>query len=216
MKVIIVGIGRMGAGLSLNLIKKGHQVTVIDSNPEAFNELGSDFKGTKVVGFGFDRDILNEAKIDKVDAVVSCTKSDEINAVIARIAKNIYRVPRVIARLYDPQKAEIYHRLGIQTISTTVWGIERASELLTYNQLDSVYEIGNGNVNLIRIEIPSLMVGHNVNEITHIGEIQVVSISRSNKTLIPTLGTILEAGDILYIAVMISATGKLKAMLDLI
>lgn len=216
MKVIIVGIGRMGAGLSLKLIKKGHQVTVIDSNPEVFEALGDDFKGEKVVGFGFDRDVLTQAEIDKADAVVSCTKSDEVNAVIARIAKNIYKVPRVIARLYDPGKAEIYRRLGIQTISTTIWGIDRASELLTYNQLDSVYEVGNGNVNLLLIEIPALLVGHTVNEITSIGEITVVAITRGNKTLIPTLGTIFEDGDVIYIAVINSATDKLKSMLDLI
>ena len=216
MKVIIVGLGRMGTGLSLNLIKKGHQVTVIDNNPESFDTLGKDFTGTKVLGFGFDRDVLNKAKIDKVDAIVSCTESDEINAVIARIAKNVYRVPRVIARLYDSRKAEIYRRLGIQTISTTSWGIERASEILTYNQLDSVYEMGNGNVNLVRIEVPSLLVGHTVNEITVIGEIHVVSISRSNKTFMPTLGTIFEAEDILYLSVNYTATDKLKAMFDLV
>jgi trk system potassium uptake protein TrkA len=215
MKVIIVGLGRMGTGLSLNLVKKGHQVTVIDTNPEAFDLLGKNFTGTKVFGFGFDRDVLNKARIDQVDAVVACTESDEINAVIARVAKNIYRVPRVIARLYDSRKAEIYRRLGIQTISTTTWGIERASEILTYSQLDSVYEMGNGNVNLVRIEVPSLLVGHTVNEITVIGEINVVSISRNNKTFIPTLGTIFEADDILYLSVNYNATDKLKAMFDL-
>jgi trk system potassium uptake protein TrkA len=215
MKVIIVGLGRMGTGLSLNLMKKGHQVTVIDTNPEAFELLGKSFTGTKIFGFGFDRDVLNKARIDQVDAVVACTESDEINAVIARVAKNIYRVPRVIARLYDSRKAEIYRRLGIQTISTTSWGIERASEILTYNQLDSVYEMGNGNVNLVRIEVPSLLIGHKVNEITIIGEINVVSISRNNKTFIPTLGTIFEADDILYLSVNYTATSKLKAMFDL-
>jgi len=215
MKVIVVGLGRMGVGLSLSLAKKGHKVTVIDSNPEAFDKLGKDFQGLKVVGFGFDRDVLTKANIDKVDAVVSCTESDEINAVIARVARNIYRVPHVVARLYDSRKAEIYHRLGIQTISTTTWGIERATELLSYNRLDSVYEIGNGNVNLIRIEVPSLLVGHTVNELTVLGEIQVISISRYNKTFIPTLGTIFEADDALYISVIASATNKLKSMLDL-
>ena len=215
MKVIIVGLGRMGTGLSLNLLKKGHQVTAIDNDPDAFGGLGKDFKGTMILGFGFDRDVLSQAKIDKVDAVVACTESDEINAVVARVAKNIFRVPRVIARLYDSRKAEIYRRLGIQTISTTTWGIERASEILTYNQLDSVYEMGNGKVNLVRIEVPSLLVGHSVNEITVIGEISVVSINRSNKAFIPSLGTILEAEDILYLAVSYTATGKLKSMLDL-
>lgn len=215
MKVIIVGLGRMGTGLSLNLTKKGHQVTVIDNDPEALEALGKNFTGTKVLGFGFDRDILTKAKIDKVDAVVACTESDEINAVIARVAKNVYRVPRVIARLYDSRKAEIYRRLGIQTISTTTWGIERASEILTYNQLDSVYEMGNGKINLVRIEVPPLMVGHTVKEITAVGEINVVSLNRGNKAFIPTLGTILEAEDIMYLAVNYTATDKLKSMLDL-
>jgi trk system potassium uptake protein TrkA len=215
MKVIIVGLGRMGTGLSLSLAKKGHQVTVIDTNPEAFETLGDNFQGTKIIGFGFDRDILNKARIDQVDALVACTESDEINAVIARVARNVYRVPRVIARLYDSRKAEIYRRLGIQTLSTTTWGIERATEILTYSSLDSVYEMGNGNVNLVRIEVPSLLVGHSINEITAIGEINVVSISRNNKTFIPTLGTILEAEDTLYISVISSATNKLKSMLDL-
>jgi trk system potassium uptake protein TrkA len=215
MKVIVVGLGRMGSGLSRNLAKKGHQVTVIDSNPEAFDSLGKSFNGSKVLGFGFDRDVLNQAKIDHVDAIVSCTESDEINAVIARIAKNIYRVPRVVARLYDPKKADIYRRLGIQTISTTSWGIERATEIITFNRLDSVYEMGNGNVILVRIEVPSLLVGHKVNDLMVLGEIHVTSISRSNKTFIPTGGTILEAEDVLYLSVMYSATDKLKSMLGL-
>ncbi|BCN29599.1 potassium channel family protein [Anaeromicropila herbilytica] len=216
MKVIVVGLGRMGIGLSLNLMKKGHQITVIDSNPSAFEKLGKNFNGTKIVGIGFDREVLTEARIDQVDAVVSCTSSDEANAVIARIARNIYRVPRVVARLYDSRKADIYRRIGIQTISTTTWGIERATEILSYHQLDSVYEMGNGNVNLVRIEVPSLLVGRSVNEIISIGEIHVVAISRNNRTFIPTSGTILEAEDILYISVISSATDKLKSMMDLI
>jgi trk system potassium uptake protein TrkA len=216
MKVIIVGLGRMGTGLSLHLTKKGHQVTVIDTDPESFERLGKDFTGTKISGFGFDREVLNQAKIDKVDAVVSCTESDEINAVVARVAKNIYRVPRVIARLYDSRKAEIYRRLGIQTISTTTWGIERASEILTYSQLDSVYDMGNGKVNIVRIEVPSLLVGHSVNDITVLGEINVVSISRGNKTFIPTLGTLLEAEDVLYLSVYYTANDKLKSMFGLL
>jgi len=216
MKIIVVGLGRMGTGLSLNLAKKGHQVIVIDKDFEALDSLGKNFNGEKVEGSGFDKDTLNKAKIDRVDALVACTDSDEINAVIARMAKNIYRVPKVIARLYDPKKADIYRRLGIQTISTTTWGIERATEIITFNHLDSVYEMGNGMVNLVRIEIPSLLIGHIVNEIIVLGEIQVASINRDGKTFIPSYGTIFEAEDILYISVIVSATDKLKSMLDLV
>ncbi len=215
MKIIVIGCGRMGAGLSLNLTKKGHNVTVIDLDPESFESIGQNFSGDKVVGVGFDRDVLKDAKIDQADALVSCTSSDEVNVVVARIAKNIYRVPRVVARLYEPMKADIYHRLGIQTISTTSWGIERATEMLTYNQLDSVYEMGNGSVNLVRIEVPPLLIGHMVNEITVVGEIQVVALRRGNKTFIPTTGTIFETDDIIYISVIISAIDKFKSMLGI-
>lgn len=216
MKIIVIGLGRMGTGLSRNLVKKGHDVTVIDTDQESFNRLGENFSGKKILGFGFDRDVLSCADISMVDAVVACTESDEINAVIARVAKNLYHVPRVIARLYDSRKAEIYRRLGIQTISTTAWGIERATEFLMYNQMDSVYEMGNGEVNIIRIEVPPLLVGRTVNEISIIGEINVASIKRLNKDFVPTLGTVLESEDVLYLSVNDSATEKLKSMFGLI
>ena len=215
MKVIIIGLGRMGTGLALNLIKKKYQVIVIDSNPDSFESLGSNFTGEKIVGVGFDKDVLTKASIAKADAVVCCTQSDETNAVIARIARTIYKVPHVISRLYDSQKANLYHRLGIQTITTTTWGIERATEFLTYQSLDSVYEIGSGHVNLVRIELPPLLVGQRVNDLTVLGEYSIVSISRNNKTFLPTMGTVLEKEDILYFCVLTSAADKLRGRLGL-
>lgn len=182
MKVIIVGCGKLGSGLALNLTKKGHKVTVIDSNPEAFKLLGKDFNGETVVGIGFDKDLLEKAQIRLADAVVACSKSDEANALIGRISRNIYKVPRVISRLYDPRRAEIYRSLGIQTISTTTWGVQQAAEMLSYNQLDSILALGD--VEILRVVTPALLVGKVVNELTVIGEIEVVAISRGNKTFI--------------------------------
>lgn len=132
--------------------KKGHNVTVIDNSPEAFDLLGKDFKGKTILGIGFDRGVLEEAQINLADAIIACSKSDETNALIGRIARNIYKVPRVISRLYDPRRAEIYRSLGIQTISTTTWGIERATEMLSYSQFDNVLSIGDNNIEIIRIE----------------------------------------------------------------
>lgn len=171
MNVIIVGCGKLGSGLALNLINKGHTVTVIDNNPESFELLGKDFSGETILGVGFDRTILEKAKIRSADAIISCSKSDDANALIGRIARNIYKVPRVISRLYDPRRAEIYRTLGIQTISTTTWGILRATEMLSYNQLDCVLSIGDSNVELIRFDTPALLVGKSVDELTAIGEI---------------------------------------------
>ncbi len=214
MKVIVVGMGRLGLGLARSLVKEGDQVIAIDSDPEVLKGI-VDFPVKKVVGIGFDRKVLEEAKISAVDAVVACTSSDEANIVIAKVAKDVYHVPRVIARLYDYNKEETYRRIGIQTISATTWGARRAIELLTYHHLDNVYEIGNGNVDLVRVDIPLMFVGHTVASLTALGEIQVVSISRNGQTFIPTAGTVLEVDDILYIALLAAASEKLKSMLGL-
>ena len=216
MKAIIVGCGKLGSGLARNLNKKGHRVTIIDTAPEAFGMLGKEFSGNTIVGIGFDRDILEEAEITQVDAIVACTKSDETNALIGRISRNIYKVPRVISRLYDPRKAEIYKSLGIQTICTTTWGIERVTEMLSYNQLDSVLSIGDSNVELVRIEVPALLDGKTVNELTLLGEVHVVAILRNNATFLPTMGTRFQHGDEIYIAVLTASVKRLKSLLGLI
>ena len=215
MKVIIVGCGKLGSGLAQNLVKKGHSVTVIDSTSESFELLGKDFKGKTIVGVGFDKGVLEEAQIDRADAIIACSKSDEINALIGRISRNIYKVPRVISRLYDPRRAEIYKSLGIQTISTTTWGIERATEMLSYSQFDNVLTTGDTNIQLIRIETPTLLVGRTVNELTVIGEIQVIAITRHNKTFMPTSGTKLEKNDVILITVLTSSLGRLKKLLGI-
>ncbi|MCX7773224.1 MAG: TrkA family potassium uptake protein [Clostridia bacterium] len=213
MKVIIVGCGKLGSGLAWNLIKKGHKVTVIDSDPEALKLLGNDFKGETIVGIGFDKDILEKAQIQTADAIIACSKSDEANALIGRISRNIYKVPRVISRLYDPRRAEIYRSLGIQTISTTTWGVHQATEMLSYDQLDSVFSMDN--VEMIRVEAPALLLGRKVDELTVLGETQVVAISRKNKTFIPTRGTTLQRDDMLYIAVMNTSVSRLKSLLGM-
>ncbi|MGJ7922146.1 potassium channel family protein [Neobacillus sp. LXY-4] len=216
MKAIIIGCSHMSAGLAINLQAKGHEVTIIDRQEDAFKKLPNVFHGQTIVGFGIDKKVLEAANIRMADAVITSTDNDETNALLARIAKNEYRVPRVIARIYDPRKADIYQSFGIQTISPIVWGIQRVTELLSYNQLDSVWVPENGNVEMIRIETPALLIGRPVSELRSVGEIKVVTISRGNKAFIPVSGTILEAHDVLYIVVVTSAISKLKAMLGLV
>lgn len=215
MNVIIVGCGKLGSGLAQNLDKKKHTVTVIDTDNTKFALLGGHFQGRKITGVGFDKDVMERAGIKMADAVIACTINDETNALVGRIARNIYRVPRVISRLYDPRKAEIYQTLGIQTICTTTWGIKRVTELLSYRQLDSVLTIGDTDVDLVRIDVPELLVGKTVQELTSLGEYQVVSIGRNNQAFIPMLGTTFEHGDIIYISVLSPSVYKLKSRLGL-
>lgn len=213
MKIIIVGCGKLGSGLALNLVKKGHKVTVIDTDPEAFELLGKNFNGQTIIGIGFDKNILEQAQISSSDAIIACSKSDDANALIGRISRNIYKVPKVISRLYDPRRAEIYRSLGIQTISTTTWGIHQATEMLSYNQLDTVSTIGGFEI--IRLETPALLIGRTVNELTVIGEIQVAAIIRRNRTFMPTMGTAFEKHDVILIAVLTASVGRLKTLLGL-
>ena len=215
MKVIIIGCGRLGSGLAGRLTREGHSVTVIDSDPDSLCRLSPTFKGRTVTGVGFDKDVLEKAGVTTADAVVACTNSDEVNALIGRISRNIYKVPRVISRLYDPLKAELYRTLGIQTISTTAWGIAQVTESLSYDQLDSVQSLGNGQVELMRIDIPALMSGRPVGELVVVGEIQVVALSRQNETLVPTLGMALRTHDVVYLSVHNTSIGRLKSILGL-
>ena len=216
MKVIVVGCGKMGSGLALELLKKGHSVIVVGSSADEFSMLGKGFKGETIVGVAFDKQILEQAGIERADAIVACTKSDETNALIGRIARNNYRVPRVISRLYDPRKAEIYRTLGIQTISATEWGVKHAIELLSYDQLDVVAGLGNGGVDVVRVEVAELLVGKKIVDITAAGEFSVCALSRQNQTFIPTLGTVLQKGDVVYCNVLVSSVKQFKHVLGLL
>ena len=122
MNIIIMGCGRVGSQVSQLLVKQGHMVTVIDHDANALAKLGKDFKGRVVQGLGFDKNVLIEAGVETAEGFVSASSSDNANIVAARVARTIFRVPRVVARLYDPVRAEVYHRLGLTTISSTAWG----------------------------------------------------------------------------------------------
>src|SRR5512135_1942957 len=136
MRAIIMGCGRIGSQLSELLSAQGHDVVVIDHDANAAGRLSPRFKGRVIQGVGFDRDVLLRAGVEQADAFVSASSSDNANIVAARIARNIFRVPRVVARLYDPLRAEVYQRLGLTTISSTTWGAERIFQVLTHTDID--------------------------------------------------------------------------------
>jgi trk system potassium uptake protein TrkA len=213
MKIIVVGCGGVGAGLAQTLSKRTHQVTVVDIDPDAFERLGSSFKGRTILGVGFDRDTLVQAGIERADGLAAVTSSDETNVVTAQVARQIFRVPRVVASLYDIRQAEIYKRLGIQTIAPTGWGINRIAELLIYSPLETVLSIGSGDVELVEAELPQLLVGKTVRDLILTGEIHVVAITRANKTFLPTLGTTFRERDLLHLAVLTTSASRLKELL---
>lgn len=124
MRVVILGCGRVGSGLAEKLAAEGHQVTVIEQDREAFRRLSPDFPGVQVVGLGIDEDVLRRAGIEQADAFVAAAPDDNMNIMAAQVAKEIFGVPRVIARVFDPQRQEIYQSLGLETISSTALAVE--------------------------------------------------------------------------------------------
>jgi trk system potassium uptake protein TrkA len=199
--------------LAAILAHKGHAVTVVDNDPEAFERLERGFTGRTLQGIGFDRGVLVEAGIERADGLASMMASDEANAVAARVAREIFKVPRVVARLYDPRKADIYKRLGLQTIQPVTWEINRIAELLCHSQLDTVATLGYGDADVMEADVPPLLAGRTVNELTLPGEIQVVALSRDGRTFLPTLGTQFRVGDLVHICVLHSSVERLRALL---
>jgi trk system potassium uptake protein TrkA len=212
MRVIILGCGRIGAGLARRLATAGHAVTVVDPSAAALARLPASFRGQTHVGEVLDRRVLHAAGIERQDALAAVTPSDDVNVVAARLARLVFRVPRVVARIYHPRAAEVYQHLGIQTVCTTTWGISRIAELLSYSELDPVVSLGSG-VDLVEVAVPPPLAGHPVNMLASPGEIQVAAISRGGQTFLPQAETRLEVGDRLHLVVLASAAEELSARL---
>jgi trk system potassium uptake protein TrkA len=215
MHVVIVGCGRVGAMAAGILSRDGLSVVVIDRIEKAFKRLPKGYTGKKILGVGFDREILEQAGIDHADAFVAVTNGDNSNIVSARIAKDVYRVPIIITRIYDPLRAEIYRRLGVLTFSTTVWGADKIVDLLTSSQLGRESDFGNGEVQMVQVWAPSHIIGKSVSEVDIPGEIKVSVIVRMGKPFIPVSGTSFEENDQLHVIVHQTAINRFKRMMGL-
>lgn len=215
MRIIVVGCGRWGAGLAGTLGQRGHSATVLDSDPSAFDRLGPGFRGATVVGSGFDREALLQAGVERADGLAAATASDEANVVVSRAAAQVFRVPRVVARLYDPAKAEVYRRLGLPTVAPVPWGIHRMAELLLYSPLAPVGSLGTGEVEILEVEVPALLVGRTLDEVTVPGEVHPVSLTRGGRTVLAAAGAALRSGDVLHVAALGPSVGRLRELLGL-
>lgn len=215
MKVIIIGCGRVGARLAHRLSERGDRVVVIDSDPAAFERLGPSFKGRTILGIGFDRDVLIQAGIERADALAATTVSDEANVTAARLARQVFKVPRVAARVYDPRKAEIYRRLDIQTISPVAISTDCLADLLDYSPMSPSMTLGTGEVKIVDVDIPYPFVGRLISELISAGEFQLVALTRHGQTFLPVPGTIFLEGDIAHLSVQSTSMERLKSLLKL-
>ena len=205
MRVLIMGNGRVGSELSLALLQGGHDVTIIDKNPEAFWRYPPGEGARQMVGLGFDRELLEEAGISDADAFIAVSSGDNSNIVSARVALEHFHVPKVIARIYDPRRAEIYGRLNIPTVATTTWGIKQIQLMLLHDREEIRESLGGGDILRVRVPVPQHLIGKPANTLNVDGKILVAGVSRGGTGFLPTPDSTLQAGD--YLVVMMVKDG---------
>lgn len=205
MRVLIMGCGRVGSELSHALLEGGHDVVVIDKNAEAFWRYPPGDGARQLVGVGFDRETLEEAGIKEADAFIAVSSGDNSNIVSARVALEHYHVPKVIARIYDPRRAEIYGRLNIPTVATTTWGIRQIQLMLLHDREEVRESLGGGDILRVRVPVPKHLVGKPANSIDVPGKILVAGVSRGGSGFLPTPDSRLQDGD--YLIVMLVKDG---------
>jgi trk/ktr system potassium uptake protein len=215
MRAVVLGCGRLGSRVANMLDAEGHQVTVIDQDPETFEKLRSSFSGETIVGFGYDRHVLEGARIDRADAFVAATTGDNRNIVAALLAKRRYRVPIVVARIYDPDRAHIYLRQGIRTVSPVEWSAHRIGVILLHGEIETEQEFGNGEVVQSRVLVGPELAGKTVQDVTVIGEIAVSVIVRAGVARTPTLGMRFEQGDVVRFVIAREAYGRFESLLGI-
>jgi trk system potassium uptake protein len=195
MHVVIMGCGRVGILLTQELSAAGHQVTVIDRNRSAFDRLPPGFEAKTIVGLGFDKDVLEEAGIKEADAFLAVSSGDNSNIVSARVAREHYHVPKVIARIYDPMRAEIYERLNIPTVSTTRWGVKQMMLMLSFEREEIKESLAGGDLIRLRLPVPQHLVGKSVSMLSLDGQILVVGVDRGGTGFIPIATSTFQEGD---------------------
>ncbi len=211
--MIVVGCGCVGSGLALSLGAEGHSVAVIVKNARAFRRL-KDWRGQSLVGSGFDRDDLEKAGALHADvALAAVTSGDNTNILTARIAKETYKIPNVVARIYDPRRAEIYQRLGIPTVATVTWTIDQVRRRLLPEEDVREWTDASGRLSLVDRSLPDSWAGRPLNELEHPGRLTIVAVSRAGEPRLDARQLVGQEGDILHFAVLDDALRELDEAL---
>jgi trk system potassium uptake protein TrkA len=213
--VVVVGCGRVGSGLALVLQADGHSVAILDKNPRAFRRLPDNFSGQRLVGSGFDRDDLETAGAVGADALVAVTSGDNTNILTVRIARENYGIPRVVARIYDPRRAEIYQRLGIPTVATVTWTIDQVHRSLVPDRSSAEWVDSTAKLVLVERRLPEGWAGRILGDFEVPGRLKLVSVVRAGSPRLDVGELIGQEGDVLHIAATADALDLLNERLAL-
>ncbi len=210
MHIVIMGCGRVGSSLAFQLVKREHSIAIIDQDPLAFRRLGDDFAGQEVKGVGFDRETLIEAGIEKADAFAAVSSGDNSNIIAARVARETFAVQRVVARIYDPKRAEVYERLGIPTVATVPWTASRLLKSVLGETTAEAWRDPSGKVAMLHVSPHEGWVGHSLAGFEKATSGRVALITRFGVGQLPDEGTAIQSGDSLHVLTTEDRVGELR------
>lgn len=214
MHVVVVGCGRVGSELAVALTDRGESVAIIDKSPTAFRRLPPQWPGRIVVGYGFDRDHLEEAGIREAGALAAVTSGDNSNILTARIARETYQVPSVVARIYDPRRAVIYQRVGIPTVATVTWTTDQVLRRLFPEVSTAEWIDASGQLVLLERTLPPVWAARRLGQLTDGGRVTLVAVTRGGVPRLDVVDMVGQEGDLLHLMVRKEAVDELEERLE--
>ena len=214
MHVVIMGCGRVGSTLARSLEDRNHTVAVIDSNPDAFRRLGPSFNGTKVTGIGFDQDVLDRAGIEKADAFAAVSSGDNSNIIAARVARETFGIQQVVARIYDPGRAEVYPRLGIETVATVKWTADQVLCRVLPAGAEPDFRDPSGTIRLDQVRVTEPWIGQRTIELQQQTGSRIAWIDRLGEGMLPTRESVIQEGDVIHLVMREQNADRVYSVLD--
>ncbi|WP_067436390.1 potassium channel family protein [Nocardioides jensenii] len=201
MHVVIMGCGRVGSTLARSLEDRNHTVSIIDNNPDAFRRLGPSFNGDKITGYGFDQAVLAKAGIARADAFAAVSSGDNSNIIAARVARESFGIQQVVARIYDPGRAEVYQRLGITTVATVKWTADQVLRRILPAGAEPDFRDPSGTIRLDQLPISEPWIGQRTIHLQEQARVRIAWIDRLGEGMLPDKNTVLQEGDLLHVVI---------------
>jgi trk system potassium uptake protein len=209
-----MGCGRVGSTLARSLEDRNHTVSIIDSDPDAFRRLGPAFNGDKVLGYGFDQEVLEKAGIRRAEAFAAVSSGDNSNIIAARVARESFGIQQVVARIYDPGRAEVYQRLGITTVATVKWTADQVLRRILPAGAEPDFRDPSGTIRVDHLPVPEKWIGQRTAHFQEQTDSRIAWIDRLGEGMLPTRETIIQEGDLIHLAMREQRAAQVYAVID--
>jgi trk system potassium uptake protein TrkA len=208
--IVVMGCGRVGSSLAIQLVRQDHSVAIIDQDPLSFRRLGESFPGRTVKGVGFDRETLIASGIEEADAFAAVSSGDNSNLIAARVARETFGVQRVVARIYDPKRAEVYERLGIPTIATVPWTASRLLKSVLGETTAEAWRDPSGAIAMLHVTPHEGWVGRPLADLETATGGRVALLTRFGAGQLPVPSTVIQSGDSLHVLTTDTSAAALR------